>query len=66
MAPLARWVWCSDSRRPQAVVMIEAAKLALVIRAKFDRPVAEGTCSGLTPCSEMVSMEMKKALIATP
>ena len=59
-------VWCTASPRSQIVVASEAAKLPAVIREKFDRPEACGVCWGGMPFSEMVTIEMKKVLIATP
>src|SRR3954471_14091656 len=59
-------VWCSDSLRSQIVVANEAAKLPAVIREKFDRPEADGSCWGATPFSEMVTIERKKVLMRTP
>src|SRR4051812_26931451 len=59
-------VWCRDSLRSQIVVASEAAKLPAVMRQKFDRPDAEGNCWGGTPFREMVTIDRKKVLIATP
>ncbi len=61
-----RWLWCSASRRSHAVVVIDAAKLPAVMRAKLEMPDAEGMRSAGIPSSEIVIIARKKVLIATP
>ena len=62
----ARCDWCRVARRSQKAVVREAAKPPKVMRAKLERPLADGVCSGGTSFSWMVIIETKKVLIATP
>src|SRR5579862_6041172 len=54
------WLWCIAARRSQKVVTRETEKPAAMMRAKFDRPEADGIFSGGTPSSRMLTVAMKK------
>src|SRR3569832_1107317 len=56
----AMWLWCKAARRSQKVVTSDIEKLAAMMRAKFDRPEAEGIFSVGTPSSRMLMVAMKK------
>ena len=53
-------VWCKMARSSHKVVTSDAAKLAAVMRAKFIRPVACGTCDCEIPLRHMATSDMKK------